>query len=51
MRIGDLIALLVALLSGELSVPFMLKVATVLLIAGMIFGYYRWDLGGDEEKI
>jgi hypothetical protein len=48
--IGDLIGLLVALLGGELTLRFTLKVATILLIAGMIFGYYRWDLGRDEEK-
>lgn len=51
LMIGDLIALLVALLSGELTVPFMFKLATVLLIASMIFGYYRWELGCDEEEI
>lgn len=48
--IGDLIALLVALLGGELSLRFILKVATILVIAGLIFGYYRWELGHDEEK-
>lgn len=47
--IGDLIALIVALLGGELSLRFILKVATMLLIASMIFGYYRWELGQDEE--
>ncbi len=49
--IGDLIALLMGLLGGELTMRFTLKVATVLLIAGMIFGYYRWDLGTDEKNV
>ena len=48
--IGDFIGILVALLGGELSLHFILKAATILLIAGMVFGYYRWDLGQDEEK-
>lgn len=45
-----LISLLVTLLGGELSVRFVLKVATILIISGLIFGYYRWDLGHDAEK-
>ena len=48
--IGDLITLVSNLLSGELSARFMLKVLTVLLIAGSIFGYYLWDLRQDEEE-
>jgi len=48
--IGDLIALLVALLAGELSLHFILKVSTILLIASLIFGYYRWELGQNEEN-
>jgi len=49
--IGDLIGALVALLGGELSLRFSLKVLTILLIDSMIFGYYRWDLGQNEEKV
>ncbi len=45
MIICDLIALFVALLSGEITLHFLLKFATVMLISVMIFGYYRWELG------
>jgi hypothetical protein len=48
--ICDLIGLLVILLGGELSMRFTLKIVTILFIAGLIFGYYRWDLGHDMEK-
>ncbi len=48
--IGSLIALLFNLLGGEMTVRFFLKVLTVLLIAGMIFGYYLWDLRSDEKN-
>lgn len=48
--ICDLIALFVILLGGELSIRFALKIATILFIAGLIFAYYRWDLGHDMEK-
>ena len=46
--IGDLIAVVYTFLGGELTVRFVLKVAVVALIAGTVFGYYRWDLGEDE---
>jgi hypothetical protein len=48
--IGDLITLLFNLLGGELTLRFMLKVLTVLLIAGLIFGYYLWDLRKEEKE-
>ncbi len=48
--IGDLITLLFNLLNGELTLRFVLKVLTVLLIAGLIFGYYLWDLRKDEQE-
>lgn len=48
--IGDLIALMNYMLAGELTVRFILKVLTVLLVAGMIFGYYLWDLKQDEKE-
>ncbi len=38
--IGDLITLLFTLLNGELSLRFILKVGTVLLLAGLPFRYY-----------
>lgn len=47
--IGDLITLLFNLLGGELTLRFLLKVLTVLLIAGLIFGYYLWDLRKEEK--
>jgi hypothetical protein len=37
---GDLITLVFYLLEGELSVRFVLKFLTVLVIAGMVFAYY-----------
>lgn len=48
--IGDLITLLFNLLGGELTVRFFLKVMSVLLIAGLIFGYYLWDLRQEEKE-
>ena len=46
--IGDLIALVYNFLGGELTLRFVLKVLTVAIIAGSIFGYYRWDLRHEE---
>ncbi|MDQ2995079.1 MAG: DUF5671 domain-containing protein, partial [Pseudomonadota bacterium] len=48
--ICDLIGLLVALLNGELTLHFVLKVSTILVIAAMIFGYYRWELSRYERS-
>lgn len=48
--IGDLITLFFNLLEGELTVRFILKVVTVLYIAGLIFGYYLWELRGEESQ-
>ena len=45
--IGDLITLVFNLLQGELTLRFVLKAASVGLIAGTIFGYYLWDLRRD----
>ena len=42
--IGDLIAFVSYFLSGELTMRFVLKVATVLLIAGGVFWYYLGSL-------
>jgi hypothetical protein len=47
--IGDVISLVYTVLGGELTVRFVLKVLTVGAIAGSVFGYYMWDLRGDEE--
>lgn len=48
--IGDLITLVYNVLSGELTLRFILKVLTVLGISGAIFGYYLWDLRQDEQE-
>ncbi len=40
----DGVTLVRYLLGGELTLRFILKVLTVLLISGSIFVYYRWDL-------
>ncbi|HAJ01595.1 MAG TPA: hypothetical protein DCL97_13060 [Dehalococcoidia bacterium] len=46
---GDLITMLAKLLGGDLTIPFILKVLTILLIIGSIFGYYLWDLRQSEK--
>lgn len=48
--IGDLTALVYNLLSGELSLRFLLKVLVVGVIAGTAFGYYLWDLRQEEVE-
>lgn len=40
----DLIVLINSFLSGEISTRFILKVLVVLVTAGLIFGYYIWDM-------
>jgi hypothetical protein len=44
-----LIMLVNGLYGGELSLSFTLKVLSVFIIAGLIFGYYLWDVR--QEKI
>ncbi|TSA49414.1 hypothetical protein D4R47_03875, partial [archaeon] len=48
--IGDLTTLVYNFLGGELSLRFGLKVMTVVVIAGGIFGYYLWDLRQEERE-
>ena len=48
--IGDLIALVNNLLGGGLTWRFVLKVLTVAIIAGAVFGYYTWDLRHEEME-
>ena len=48
--IGDLIALVSALLAGELGTRFLLKVAVVFAIAGIVFGHYLGDLRREEAE-
>ena len=42
--IGDLVTLIYNLLEGDLTTPFILKVITVLILGGVIFRYYLYDL-------
>jgi hypothetical protein len=48
--IGDLIAVVYNLLSGELTLRFLLKAGVIAVIAGVIFGYYVRDAEHDEDK-
>lgn len=41
---GDAVALIYNLLSGELTIRFLLKVLSVFLVAGTVFGYYLRDV-------
>ncbi|MBI5755027.1 hypothetical protein HZA41_02305 [Candidatus Peregrinibacteria bacterium] len=45
--IVDLIILVNNFLNGELTVRFLLKVLTVLIVSATVFGYYFWDLKRD----
>ncbi len=40
----DLITLINTFLNGELTLPFVLKALTVVLVAGAVLGYEFWDL-------
>ena len=42
--LGDLIALLANVLTGDPTLRFALKAASILAITGCIFGYYVWDM-------
>lgn len=42
--IGDLVTLVYNLMSGELTIRFLLKILSVLFVAGSVFGYYFWDV-------
>ena len=48
--IGDFTAVIYSLLSGDLTVRFILKAITVIVIAGAIFGFYLWDLRDDQDS-
>lgn len=39
-----LVFLINRFLSGELTLRFFLKLLSTLVVAGSVFGYYRWDL-------
>ena len=49
--LGDVIALLNGMLSGNLTARFLLKSLAVGLIAGSVFGYYLWSMRADDEAL
>lgn len=49
--LGDLISLVYSLLSGELTVRFVLKSLIVAAIAGAVFGYYLWSVQADDRAL
>ncbi|MEK7554365.1 MAG: DUF5671 domain-containing protein [Patescibacteria group bacterium] len=49
--IGDLVALVLNFLNGDLTIPFLLKVVTVLAIGAAIFRYYFLDLNADRKSM
>ncbi len=48
--IGDLIALLANILTGDPTLRFALKTISILVITGCIFGYYLWDMRQTESS-
>ena len=44
---GDLVSLIFRFLSGELTIRFILKIVSVLAIAGGVFVYYGWNIKKD----
>lgn len=46
----DLIQLVNRFYGGELTTPFMLKVLSVLIVTGAVFGYYIWDVQSEPYK-
>jgi hypothetical protein len=42
--IGDLVALVYSFMGGDLTARFFLKVGAILVVAGAVFGYYRYEL-------
>ncbi len=49
--VGDLIYLLNSLLSGELTVRFILKALIVGVISAVVFAYYLWTMRKDDEVL
>ncbi len=48
--IGDSIALLNTFLGGEIKMRFMLKSVSIMVVAGLIFGYYAADIRKSENR-
>lgn len=46
----DLIQLVNRFYSGELTTPFLLKILSVLVVAGAVFGYYIWDVQSEPQQ-
>ena len=46
----DLIQLVNRFYGGELTTSFILKVLSVLVVAGAVFGYYIWDVQHDSDR-
>ena len=46
----DLIQLVYRFYSGDLTLPFSLKVVSVLILAGAVFSYYIWDVQSEPFK-
>jgi hypothetical protein len=44
----DLVVLLNSFLGGEITARFGLKVLAMLVVTGAVFGYYLWDLRGND---
>jgi hypothetical protein len=49
--VGDGVTLVYNMLSGELTVRFILKVVVVAVIAAAVFGYYTWSMRRDDEAL
>ncbi|MDP2690851.1 MAG: DUF5671 domain-containing protein [Candidatus Gracilibacteria bacterium] len=49
--IGFLMGLLNSFLSGELTIKFILKALTSIVIAGLVFAYYFYDIRRDEFRV
>jgi hypothetical protein len=49
--IGDAITLVYNMLSGDLTVRFVLKAIVVAGIAAAVFGYYTWSTRRDDEAL
>ena len=47
--IGDVTSLVYNLLGGELTARFLLKVVTVGVITGSVFGYFFKDIREEED--
>jgi hypothetical protein len=49
--VGDSITLVFNVLSGELTLRFVLKVVVVAAIAGAVFGYFTWSTRVDDQAL